>query len=154
MFSIYKYSLISPNSIISAPIVNWLSVDWQESTGRYVAWGIVDLEAPLRHFKFHLAMTGEKFDGAVLNGYAYINTINLDTFVVHAFVAEYNPETDELMVDDGYDNDLKDIDLTVYNNTDGYVKEEDAFNLFNKAFNDMADYFANDFYDYGELATP
>ena len=100
MLAIYKYRITKYEEIVDAPIINWLYVDWQERESCYCIWGMVDDEAANRKFKVKLVETGEHFSNTELNGFSYLGTVNKNLYVAHFFVAELDPKTYEVMVDD------------------------------------------------------
>ena len=100
MLSIYKYKIESYDQLVSAPVINWLHVDFQGWEDCYVAWALVDLDAKERLFNIKLLTTGEEVRDTELKGYQHLGTVNKNTFVAHFFVAELNPETKKVMIDD------------------------------------------------------
>ena len=100
MLAIYKYKIKYYETIIDAPIINWLKIDYQKREGCYVAWALVDIDAPDRKFKVIWVETGEHISETSLKGFQYLDSVNQDLYVAHFFVAELNPETLEVMVDD------------------------------------------------------
>jgi hypothetical protein len=96
MYSIYKYILKEPVTIITAPIVKWLNVDYQEKEHSFVVWAIVDLdEKKKRRFGIVWFETGEKIlqiGDTVFNGLEYLGTAKCEWYVAHFFVKELNPK--------------------------------------------------------------
>ena len=45
MLSIHKY-IVGSGKIVEAPVIHWLKVDYQERERRWVAWALIDLDAP------------------------------------------------------------------------------------------------------------
>lgn len=99
MYSIYKYILKEPITIITAPIVKWLNVDYQEREHGFVAWAVVNLEEKeKRQFEIVWIETGEKLlqtGDTVFNGLEYLGTAKCGWYVAHFFVKELNPESEE-----------------------------------------------------------
>lgn len=100
MLVIYKYKMRKYEEIIDAPVISWLKVDWQDRINCYCLWALVDDEASARKFKVRLIETGEHFPAEELDGYQYLDTVNKNIYVAHFFIAELNPETLEVMVED------------------------------------------------------
>lgn len=100
MVAVYKYRIEDTIQWINAPVINWLTVDWQEKEQCYVAWAMVDLDAADRKFQIVSLETGEQINGAMLDGYQHLGTVNSNYYVLHFFVGEFNPETEEIMKDD------------------------------------------------------
>lgn len=100
MVAVYKYKIEDNCQWVDAPVINWLSVDWQDRERSYVAWALIDTEAADRRFQIVLLETGKMIDGTMLDGYQHLGTVNSDFYVVHFFVAEFDPESGEVMKED------------------------------------------------------
>ena len=108
MLRIYKYKVSDfEGGCVSAPVVNWLNIDWQDHDG-YVAWALVDLNRKDRLFRFIGFMTGEDC-GTTLDGYQYLGTVTNRGFVLHFFVAELNPDNKEVMIEEDNLNKIEDF---------------------------------------------
>lgn len=100
MVAVFKYKIQDTIQWIDAPVINWLTVDWQEKEQCYVAWAMVDLEAKIRRFQIIALETGAQVDGTMLDGYQHLGTVNSNYYVLHFFVGEFDPKTEEIMKDD------------------------------------------------------
>ena len=107
MLSIYKYKVKRYEDYIDAPIVKWLSVDWQEREKAFCIWALVNDELPDSKYSVRMIETGERIDEATLDGYQYIGTVNKNFYVAHFFAAKINPET--LKVDNGLSEEQKKV---------------------------------------------
>ena len=98
MLSIHKY-IVGSGKIVEAPVIHWLKVDYQERERRWVAWALIDLDAPYRIFEFKMIETGAEVDPEELKGFSYIDTVNLNIYVAHFFIAEIDSNTGEVMIE-------------------------------------------------------
>ncbi len=104
MLSIFKYRIEGTYTEVHADVVQWLSVDWQEREGSFVAWALVDINSEKdRCFLIRLVETGELIGDTELEGYGFLGSVNLNMYVSHFFVAEVNPKTKDLIKDDFYE---------------------------------------------------
>lgn len=104
MLSIFKYRIEGTYTEVHADVIQWLSVDWQEREGSFVAWALVDINSEKdRCFLIRLVETGELIGDTELEGYGFLGSVNLNMYVSHFFVAEVNPRTKDLIKDDFYE---------------------------------------------------
>ena len=104
MLSIDKYKICGTYTEVHADVVQWLSVDWQEREGCFVAWALVDVDSEKnRCFLIRLVETGELIGDTELEGYGFLGSVNLNMYVSHFFVGEVNPKTKDLIKDDSYE---------------------------------------------------
>lgn len=102
MLAVYKYKIDDTNAWITAPVINWLYIDWQNRERCFCAWALVDLDAPERKFQFLMLETGMKADEEILRGYQHLGTVNMDYYVAHWFVGEYDNENKIMIEEDEY----------------------------------------------------
>ena len=116
MLSIYKFKINNESfTRIYANVVQWLKVDWQPREKSFVAWAIVDVDKKAEKvFLIRGVETGEMFGDTALEGFGYIDTVNLNYYVCHFFAAEIDPETGNVKVDESgcepfvvYDNGVE-----------------------------------------------
>ena len=100
MLAIYKYKIEGSYTEVRANVVQWLDVGWQDREGCFVAWALVNPNDPPRYYLIKLIETGEYIGDTELEGYRYLGSVNLNIYVSHFFVAEINPKTKEVLVDE------------------------------------------------------
>lgn len=99
MLSVYKYKLNDTICWIEAPVINWLDIDWQEREGCFCAWALVNLDGPDRKFQFFELDTGKEVSEEMLKGYQHLGTVNMNYYVAHWFVGEYD-NNNKIMIDE------------------------------------------------------
>lgn len=99
MLSVYKYKINDVNSWVIAPVINWLYIDWQEKEKCFCAWALVDLNAENRKFQFLMLETGMEIGGDMLEGYQHLSTVNMNHYVTHWFVGEYD-NNNKIMIEE------------------------------------------------------
>ena len=102
MLKVYKYKLDDRVFWVEAPVVNWLYVDWQEREGCYCAWALIDVDLPQRRFQFFELDTGREVSEEMLKGYQHLGTVNMNYYVAHWFVGEYD-NNNKIMIDEDED---------------------------------------------------